>query len=109
MSLSIAALTPTHLVAAASTVCPYGDSSCSTGLTTTGASAGNLQSLAQAIFAAFGVIAVLMVVIGGMQLILAQGDPQAAAHARKTIIYAVAGLAIAISAELIVSFVLNRL
>lgn len=109
MSPALLALGTARLLATAKTVCPDNDSSCDTGLTQTSANAGNLQALFQATFAALGVIAVLMVVVGGMELILSQGDPQAAARARKTIIYAVAGLAVAITAEVIVTFVLNKL
>jgi hypothetical protein len=90
------------------TYCPYGDSSCNTGLAPTGLSDANVQSLLEAAFAIIGVVAVILVVIGGLQFILAQGDPQSVARARKTVIYAVIGLGVAVSAEVIVAFVVNK-
>jgi hypothetical protein len=44
-----------------------------------------------------------------LQLVLSQGDPKSAAQARQTIIYAVIGLVVAISAEVIVTFVIDKL
>ena len=61
------------------------------------------------VFGLAGAIAVLMVVIGGFQYVLSNGDPQRAAKARNTIIYALVGLAISLSAFLIVSFVIGKL
>ena len=48
-------------------------------------------------------VCVLFVAIGGMRYVLSQGDPQAAAKARSTIIYALVGLAVTISAQAIVT------
>jgi len=52
-------------------------------------------------------ISLLFAVIGGFRFVLSGGDPQDVARAKSTVIYAIVGLVIAISAELIVSFVLN--
>ncbi|MGZ6004949.1 MAG: pilin [Candidatus Saccharimonadales bacterium] len=56
-----------------------------------------------------GVVAVGFVIYGGFQFILTQGEPDRAASARNTIINALIGLAIAISATGIVMFVANNL
>lgn len=82
---------------------------CDTGLPKVGASAGNLQNGLAALFAVVGVVSVIMVAVGGFHFIMSQGDPQATGRARQTIVYAVIGLIIAISAEAIVAFVLNKL
>lgn len=81
---------------------------CNTGLPTPKASSANLQHGLQAVFATLAVVAVLFVVISGLKFVAAQGDPQAIAKARQTIIYAVIGLVICISAEAIVSLVLGK-
>jgi len=54
-------------------------------------------------------IALLMAVIGGFRYILARGNPQDAASARNTIIYAVVGLIITILAYSIVLFVIGNI
>lgn len=100
---------PLHLLAAATTQCPLGGGSCDTGLPTTGATAGNLQSLLQAAFAVIGVVAVIMLVIGGLQFVTAQGEPQGAVRGRKIMVYALGGLIVALSAEAIVTFVVGKL
>ncbi len=83
---------------------------CDTGLPTIAASQANLQSILQIVFGIIAVVAVVIIVIwGGLRLITEGSNPQQAAKARNTIIYATAGLVIALSGELIVSFVLNRL
>jgi hypothetical protein len=56
-----------------------------------------------------GFIAVIMLVIAGLRFITAGGDSSAVAQARGTIIYALVGLIIVVSAQVIVHFVLNKL
>ncbi len=56
-----------------------------------------------------GSIAVLMIVIGGLRYAISNGDPQGIANAKNTIIYAIVGLVIALMAEAILRFVLQRL
>lgn len=60
------------------------------------------------IFAIMGVICVLIITIAGIQYVLSGGDSQKVAKAKNTIIYALIGLVIAISAFIIVNFVLDR-
>ncbi len=83
--------------------------SCITGLPTPDASSGNLHNLLQIVFGTMAVLAVLIVVIAGLNFVSSQGDPQKAARAREVIIYALIGLIVAVSAEVIVTFVLGRL
>jgi hypothetical protein len=56
-----------------------------------------------------GVIAVFMMLIGGLRYITSSGDPQKAATARKTIIYASVGVVIAAVAGILVRYVLSRI
>ncbi|MEJ0072788.1 MAG: hypothetical protein WDN27_01720 [Candidatus Saccharibacteria bacterium] len=56
-----------------------------------------------------GITAVIMVILGGFRFITAAGDSNNIASARRTILYAVIGLAIVAVAQALVQFVLNRL
>lgn len=93
----------------ATAACPDGSGVCDTGLPTVQASSANLQSALQIAFGVIGGIAVIMIMYGGLKFILAQGDPQSTVQARKTIVFSVVGLGIAISAEAIVSFALGKI
>jgi len=58
----------------------------------------------------FGVLAAisfLVIVIAGIQFVLSSGEPQKINTAKNAIIYAMVGLAIALSALVIVNFVLG--
>lgn len=83
--------------------------SCDTGLPHVGATSANVQNILQVVFGIIGAVAVIFMVLSGLRFITAQGDPQGVARARQSIIYAALGLAVAISAEAIVTFVLGRL
>jgi hypothetical protein len=98
------------IASGASVVCPAGYSgTCSTGLPGVGATPAELQTVLQIVFGIAAVISVLFVVIGGFQFVLSQGSSENTNKARETIIYALVGLVISLSAESIVSFVLFRL
>ena len=56
-----------------------------------------------------GGVSALMIVYAGFRFTLAGGDPQAVKAARNTILYAVAGLVIAILAYGIVSWITDRI
>ncbi|HSX16746.1 MAG TPA: hypothetical protein VLH86_01455 [Patescibacteria group bacterium] len=62
----------------------------------------NLMSLA------VGIISVVVIVIAGFRMVLAGGDANAAAAARRTVIYAVTALMIALVAQAIVALVLSK-
>ncbi len=55
-----------------------------------------------------GIIAVIMIIIGGFKFMTAAGDSTKAASARNTIIFALAGLVVVAFAQVIVQFVLQR-
>jgi len=63
----------------------------------------------QVAFALMGAIAVLIITIAALQYVISGGDPGKTAKAKDTILYAVIGLVVALSAYLIVTFVLDGL
>lgn len=72
----------------------------------TGGQFRNILSIAIATLAA---ICVLMIVLAGFRFITGQGNPQETAKARNTIIYAIVGLLLAITAQSIVVLTLGKL
>jgi len=61
------------------------------------------------LFPILGGIAILVITIAGFRYITSAGDPQKAASAKSTIIYAIIGLMVAVAAEAIVAFVVTSL
>lgn len=55
-----------------------------------------------------GIIAVIMIIVGGIRFVLSGGDSAATGSARNTVLYAVIGLVVVALAQIIVHFVLNR-
>lgn len=68
---------------------------------------GAVTTAVQLLFGIVGALAVFFIIIGGFKYITSQDEPQSVAKARSTIVYAVIGLVIALSAEFIVTFVLK--
>jgi predicted permease len=56
-----------------------------------------------------GVVAVIMVIIGGFRYITSGGDSNNVTSAKNTILYAIVGLVVVALAQAIVKFVLNKL
>ncbi len=73
------------------------------------ADADRIQIMLTVAFTILGAICFLFVVIGGFRYVAAQGEPQAAARAKGTIMYALIGLMVSICAVIIVTFVLRSL
>jgi hypothetical protein len=55
-----------------------------------------------------GIVAVIMIIIAGFRYVTAGGDSSNVASAKNTLIYAIVGLVVAASAQIIVHFVLNQ-
>lgn len=55
-----------------------------------------------------GVIAVIMIIVGGLRYITSGGDANKVGAAKQTLIYAIIGLVVVALAQLIVHFVLNQ-
>jgi hypothetical protein len=83
-----------------------GSSSCSK---TSGSSITSLlKDVINILSIVIGIIAVIMIIVGGLKFITSGGEASKAASARNTIIYALVGVVIAILAQVLVHFVLNR-
>lgn len=81
-----------------------------TGLPNVAAKRPQVTIVLQLIFATIGAIALFNIILAGIRMSTSIGsDPQAFSKARGTIIYAGIGLALAMSAEYIVTFVLNKM
>lgn len=68
----------------------------------------NLEKILQIVFGIIGAVAVIFIIISALKFITAQGDPQALAKARQSIIYAAIGLAVAVTATVIVTLLLGK-
>lgn len=74
-----------------------------------GSSVSNLLTNVIKLLSIFiGFIAVIMVVVGGLKYITANGDSGALASARNTVIYALVGLVIVAIAQVLVHFVIRK-
>lgn len=105
-----AAVSIVHFAQAQAQVnCDQSGLSCPTGLPVVQASSGNVTTIIQIVFGVIGAFAVIIIIVAGIQFITSNGDPQGVARARQAIIYAAVGLAVAVSAEAIVTFVLGKL
>lgn len=70
---------------------------------------GSIQKILSAVFAIIGVIAVVMIVLGGISYATSQGDPSKVKKGKDTILYGIIGLVISLLAFAIVNFVLGSL
>lgn len=68
-----------------------------------------IQVIINWILAVLGVVAVVMVILGGFTYMTSQGDPSKTKKARDTILYGIVGLIIALLAFAIVNFVLANI
>ena len=75
----------------------------------TGDNASNMiQTVINILLYVLGIIAVIMIIIGGIRFTTSDGDPAGVKSARNTIIYSVVGLVVAILAYAIVNLVVGR-
>lgn len=74
---------------------------------------GNLRSdvgdVLNIIIYVIGIAAVIVIIIGGINIVVSQGDPSKVKKGKDAVLYGVIGLIVTISAWAIVRFVLNRL
>lgn len=85
-----------------------------TGNTSICGSSGNeayqiLENVINILLTIIGIIAVIMIIIGGIKYVTSTGDSSSINSARETIIYALVGLGIAIMAYALVNFVIGRI
>ncbi len=86
--------------AASSAVCKSKDTDNATTMT---------KTIITTILYILGIIAVLMIIIGGIKYTTSNGDSSGIQSAKNTILYAVVGLVIAIMSFAIVNFVIDRI
>lgn len=67
-----------------------------------------IQNVINTLLFVVGMAAVIVIVIAGFRMVTANGDSQAVAKARSSIIYAVVGIVVAVSAYAIVNFILDQ-
>lgn len=70
---------------------------------------GILTKVTQGFVYAAGAISVIIIVVSGIRYVLSAGDPNGTKGAKDGILYALAGLAIALFAQALVAFVLSKL
>ena len=69
----------------------------------------SIQTIINVLFFAIGLLAVIVIIIGGIMYVLSAGDQAKTTKAKDTILYAVIGLVVALLAFAIVTFILNSL
>jgi len=79
-----------------------------TNLPTAPASGGNVQNLVHIVVATFAAVAVLIIIISALNIVTAGGDSAKVAKARSAIIFSLVGMAVIVSADLIVSLIVNK-
>jgi hypothetical protein len=67
-----------------------------------------IASVINILSAAAGIIAVIMIIVGGLRYVTSAGNPEGAKNARNTILYAVIGLGVVALAQIVVHFVLHN-
>lgn len=68
-----------------------------------------ITGILKALYMVAGGLGIIFVIIGGLRYVLSNGDPKDIALAKGTIIYAIIGLVIALTAFMAVSFIAQRL
>lgn len=68
-----------------------------------------VKNVLSVVFAIIGIIAVIMIVIGGVNYMTSQGDSQKVQKAKNTILYGIIGMIIALLSFAIVNFVMQDL
>ncbi|MES2876056.1 MAG: hypothetical protein V4678_01145 [Patescibacteria group bacterium] len=69
---------------------------------------GPVQAVISTLLVVIGIVAVIMIIVGGIRYTLSNGDASQIKSAKDTILYAVIGLVVAIMAYAIVNFVVSR-
>lgn len=86
-----------------------GDPNCASGASDPGTKLDSVVKLVINIFSlVVGIIAVIMIIIGGLKYITSSGDSGNVTSAKNTILYAIIGLVVVALAQLIVRFVLQK-
>lgn len=74
-----------------------------------GADRNELAKILEVALGIIGAFALLIITVSGLRYITSAGNPEKTAKAKNGLVYSLVGLVVAISAEAIVAFVVNRL
>ncbi|HUY53108.1 MAG TPA: pilin [Candidatus Dormibacteraeota bacterium] len=69
---------------------------------------GVLNDVINIITVIAGFVAVIMIIVAGLQMITSSGKPEKISNARNTIIYASIGLIVIVLARIIIGFIISR-
>jgi len=67
-----------------------------------------IKDISNALMIVVGAVSVIMIIIGGLKMIMSQGNPSNVESGRNTILYAVIGVIVAIGSYAIVNFVVTK-
>lgn len=70
---------------------------------------GIITRASQILTIAVGVASVVMIIVGGIKYVLSAGDSAKVSSAKNTVIYALVGILVALLAQAIIAFVLNKI
>ncbi len=84
-------------------ICGYGEGSNEAALQ------GKIRNILEVVYLWVGIIAVIVVVIGGIKYMTSQGEPERIKSAKSTIMYAIIGLIVTLAAFAITEFILGAL
>ena len=79
------------------------------GLPQVTANSNTAKTILSIVFGVAAAVAVLVIVIAGFSMVVGGGDPEKISRAKRAVIFALVGLLIAVSAEIIVQVVLRTL
>ena len=69
---------------------------------------GTLENVINILTTIIGAVAIIMIIVGGMQIVFSGGDPGKVKNGREAIIYALIGIVIVLVAQVLVKFVLAK-
>jgi hypothetical protein len=81
---------------------------CNTTPNTNGNLNNTIQQVVNILTSLVGIVAVVMIIIGGYRYMTSSGDPNRVASAKNTLLYAIIGIIIAVLAQVIVKFVIAK-
>lgn len=82
---------------------------CLSNLPSVSAGENQVEAILAVVFGVFAAVAVIIIVIAAINFASSEGNPDNISRAKKTIIYALIGLVISLSAEVIVLTVVGRI
>ena len=95
-----------HIILAVNQYAISPDGIAPTGTTTIGE---GITKIIKLLMTLIGMLSIVFIIVGGIQMTLSTGNAAHVKSARETVIYAVVGLVVAISAYALVSFITGRL